>query len=145
MNIRYVCTLLLAVSCASTVTQDPPQDPTTIEDAGVDADAAVPDAGNLVIGRPCSTDGDCGGTQLRCDLSVPDGYCTYMCGGDIGCPEGSVCAPMPLSRISGLCMQSCTKTSECRTGYVCDLVYLFPDPSAPVSPSPVCWEPPTVP
>ena len=146
MKIRYASTLLFAVSCASTVTQNPPRDTVSIGDAGTDTDAAVPDAGNLAIGRPCKADGDCGGGQLRCDSSVPNGYCTYMCSGNLGCPKGSVCSPLPVSRISGLCMQSCTKTSECRTGYVCDLVYLFPgDPNAPVSPSPVCWEPPPSP
>jgi hypothetical protein len=150
---RHAWALLFVASCAGAVTQDPPQDPGMIPDASVDAaepdatapdasapDAALPDAGSLVIGRACTTDDECGG-EYRCQLTAPGGYCTLFCAADADCPTGSVCSPVPFSRIPGICMKSCATKAECRPEYVCEIVYLFPgDPNAPSSPSPVCWE-----
>jgi hypothetical protein len=64
------------------------------------------------------------------------------CSSEMPCPSGSVCSPVPYSRISGVCMRPCGTTAECRPEYVCDYVELFPgDPNSPKSPVPVCWEP----
>jgi hypothetical protein len=133
--------LLAAASCAGAVTPDP-LEPADLPDAAADAPGdASADAGGLVIGRPCADDADCG-DEYRCQTTVPGGYCVLTCASDVPCPEGSVCSPLPLSRVTGVCMKACSATTECRAGYVCDVVSLFPgDPSAPSSPSPVCWEP----
>jgi hypothetical protein len=153
---RIAGMLCLVTGCAGAVVQDPIQDPGTIPDASTDApvdvlvDASsdapmdapvVVDAGSLVIGRPCATDSECGGGEMRCHLGPPGGYCTIFCMGDAECPTGSVCSPVPFSRVPGICMKSCATAADCRTGYACDVVYLFPgDPNSPSSPSPVCWE-----
>lgn len=141
---RIAWMLCLVTGCAGSVVQDPAQDPATIPDASTDAPADAPivvDAGSLVIGRPCTADADCGGGDVRCYLGAPGGYCSFFCAGDAECPTGSICAPMPLSRVSGMCMKSCSTAADCRSGYACDIVHLFPgDPTSPSSPSPVCWE-----
>jgi len=144
MKHRYAWALCLLTACAGSVTQDPPQDPGTIPDASTDAPTDAPvevDAGSLVIGRPCTTDADCGGGEMRCQPGAPGGYCTFWCAGDAECPTGSICAPVPLSRISGTCMKTCANATDCRTGYACEVVYLFPgQPDSPHSSAPVCWE-----
>jgi hypothetical protein len=39
-------------------------------------------------------------------------------------------------------MKSCGMTNECRAGYTCAVVTLFPGQSnSPMSSTPVCWEP----
>lgn len=141
---RHSCVLLFIASCAGSVTQDPPLDPGTLADASADADsvdADPTDAGTFVVSKACASDAECGG-DYRCQLTAPGGYCTKFCAGDTDCPTGSVCSPMPYSRLSGICMKSCATTAECRPGYACGIVYLFPsDPGSPSSDSPVCWEP----
>lgn len=141
---RFAWVLCLVTGCAGSVVQDPVQDPGTIPDASTDAPMDAPivmDAGSLVIGRPCATDAECSGEEMRCHLGPPDGYCTLFCMGDAECPTGSVCSPVPFSRVPGICMKSCATTAECRDGYACQVTYLFPgQPNSPSSPSPVCWE-----
>ncbi|MBK9259135.1 MAG: hypothetical protein IPM54_04805 [Polyangiaceae bacterium] len=140
---RFAFALLFATSCAGSVTQDPPQDPGSMPDASTDApepEDAGTDAAALVVGQACTSDAECGG-EYRCQLTAPGGYCSFFCSGDADCPTGSVCSPLPNSRVSGICMKSCSTTAECRPGYTCEIVHLFPgDPMAPSSPSPVCWE-----
>jgi hypothetical protein len=147
--------LAALAACAGSVTPDWPPDPTGGPDASPDApadppDAAPPDAAPAdaaadayqgIIGEPCAGDSDCG-AGYRCHLTVPNGYCTANCASDVPCPGGSVCSPVPYSRVSGACMRPCGSTAECRPEYVCDYVVLFPgDPGSPKSPAPVCWEP----
>lgn len=138
--------------CAGAVTQDPPDDPSSMSDAGDMADAgSMEDAGNAgdassdagvvnaVIGSPCTLDADCG-TGYRCQPTVPGGYCVADCSPNQACPEGSVCSPLPMSRVTGVCMRPCSSVNDCRKDYVCEVVYLFPgDPNAPSSQVPVCW------
>lgn len=141
MITRYAWLLCLLTACASSVVQDPPQDPGSIPDASADAPPTTIDAGSLAIGLACSTDADCGDEQIRCLTMVPGGYCSNFCSADAECPTGSVCAPIPFSRVSGTCMKSCTTTNECRDGYACGTVYLFTgQPNGPSSSTPVCWE-----
>lgn len=145
MNARLSWMVVFVVSCGSTVTQDPAQDPISIQDAGTDAeiDANAPDANSSIIGKACTTDEECGGVELRCHMSGAGGYCSRICSDSTECPAGSVCAPLPLSRVTGLCMLSCTNTTDCREGLTCAKTYWLPgDPSSPSSSTPVCWEAP---
>lgn len=142
-----------AGGCGGTITQEPPDDPSNVPDASADADdssdaATSSDASaeggvtNTIIGSPCNLDADCG-TGYRCHPTVPGGYCTVDCSPNQACPQGSVCSPVPLSRIAGICMLPCSSPNECRSEYTCGIVYLFPnDPNAPSSQVPVCWVPP---
>jgi hypothetical protein len=135
----------LGAGCAGAVTPDSQPDTGSLVDASADAEAdAGPDAKpsyDGAIGRACGQDSDCGAGH-RCQITAPDGYCVMDCSPDKTCPEGTLCSPVPLSRISGVCMLACSNQNQCRPGYVCDVVHLFPDdPNAPKSPGPVCWEP----
>ncbi|HMY15346.1 MAG TPA: hypothetical protein PKA58_03405, partial [Polyangium sp.] len=98
MKHRWAFVFSFLFACGSTVTQDPPHDPTDVPDASTDAPADAPpgvDAGPTVIGQPCSTDTDCGGGEYRCQIGVPGGYCTIWCATDAECPAGTLCAPVP--------------------------------------------------
>lgn len=121
-------------------TEDAPAD--AVSDAPADAPADATTPYNGPIGKPCASDADCGDTY-RCQLTVPGGYCVQDCmGPGAPCPDGTLCSPLPLSRVAGVCLKACASTNDCRPGYACDVVYLFPgDPSAPKSAGPVCWEP----
>jgi len=155
MKHRYAWALCLLTACASSVIQDPPSDPNMISDAGTDApteptdagtDASiVDDGGTLVVGRPCTSDSDCGNLDggyqgAHCQLGAPGGYCTFFCPSGSGCPEGSVCSPPPYSRLAGICMKPCATTADCRDGYACAITCMFP-PASGCGSSPVCWEP----
>jgi hypothetical protein len=136
-------------ACAGAITQDPPE-PVSGPDASTDAPVdPAPDAASDAavhtydgpIGRACMADTECG-DGFRCQVTVPGGYCVVNCSADMPCPEGTVCSPLPYSRISGVCMLPCSTKADCRAEYVCEIVELFPgDPNAPKSPVPVCWEP----
>lgn len=111
--------------------------PDPMMDAAVDA----PPPYNGPIGAACETDSDCGAGN-RCQPTVPSGYCVADCNPDKKCPEGTLCSPLPMSRVSGVCMRACATSAECRAGYKCEVVELFPgDPNTPKSPGTVCWEP----
>ena len=135
--------LFLIPACAGSVTQDPPIEPGPLGDASADAPAdAEGDASATVIGKACAVDSDCG-DEARCQPNTPSGYCVLDCGGGMVCPDGTLCSPMPLSRVAGVCMLGCTSNADCRPEYVCDVVQLFPgDPNSPMSPGKVCWVPP---
>lgn len=145
---RYFAWLFcFLVACASSVTQDPVQDPTNIPDASSDAPIEVPmdasppvDAGALVVGRACANDSDCG-TDVFCHPGPPGGYCSFYCAADSECPAGTVCSPVPYSRVSGLCMTTCTTSADCRDGHACAVLSLFPGQGSPSSSAPVCWTP----
>lgn len=141
MKPRWVFVFSFLFACGSTVTQDPPHDPTDVPDASTDAQGSG-GAGAAIIGRPCATDADCTNGEFRCQLSVPGGYCSMWCATDAECPAGTLCGPYPLSRVSwGMCMNSCSTSKDCRPGYVCAIVEQFPgQPNVAKSSAPVCWE-----
>jgi len=112
-------------------------------------DAGPADAGfaDPVTGRACSVASDCG-TGYACSTEAPGGYCLPGSPGgptacrepETPCPVGTVCSPLPLHAISGVCLRPCEQWTECRPGYVCDFLALFPDdPQSPKSPRKVCW------
>jgi hypothetical protein len=71
------------------------------------------------VGIACASDADCGDGVCLTDLS--GGYCTAECSGSIGCPDGSVCAPLQNASTSGdYCAATCDDASDCRAGYSCD-------------------------
>lgn len=134
--------------CAGAVYQDPPElsggaDASTDAptDASSDAPTDAPPLYSGPIGDPCASNADCG-DGYRCQLTVPGGYCVMDCSPGMTCPQGTLCSPVPLSRVAGVCMRACASQADCRPAYECAVVALFPgDPSAPTSPGPVCWEP----
>lgn len=70
-----------------------------------------------IIGDACTVNTECGkGVCLNADFA-PGGLCTLTCGS--GCPAGSTCVDRVIDRDTPGCMLSCTKDSDCRTGYVC--------------------------
>ena len=98
-------------------------------------------------GNPCTSFADCG-DGYDCNTEAPGGYCLPGAPGgpdscslpDYPCPEGTTCSPLPWHAISGVCMKTCSKPEDCRAGYVCGYVELFPgDPTSPMSPDRVCW------
>ena len=98
-------------------------------------------------GSACASEEDCG-EGYTCYTLAPGGYClpgapggpTACAEPDYPCPDGTVCSPLPWHAISGVCMAACSSTSDCRSGYVCRVVELFPgDEDTPTSPEPVCW------
>ena len=143
MKLHYAWALCFVTACAGSVTQDPPQDPASIPDASTDA-PIVEDGGSVVVGLPCTSDADCGNTDggfggAHCQLTVPGGYCSFFCPSGSECPTGSVCSPVPYSRIAGLCMKPCATTGDCRDGYACAPTCMFP-PNSGCGISNVCWE-----
>jgi hypothetical protein len=100
----------------------------------------------LIVGRACTSDAICG-TGYSCmktesaNLPVPDGYCVpeKSCSG-AACPAGTLCSLLPYATIPGICMVACSDDNECRQGYHCYIVQLFPGiPTSPTSPGKVCW------
>jgi len=102
----------------------------------------------IVIGRYCDVDGDCG-AGYRCfnnhtgSTWVPDGYCLLAmsaCMKDNECPEGTLCSPLPWAQIPGVCLLACRDDSDCRKGYSCGAVELFPgEKDSPATSGKVCW------
>jgi hypothetical protein len=101
-----------------------------------------------VTGRACTTTQDCG-TGFECNTEAPGGYCMEGApGGPMACHDpdspctapGSLCSPLPWHQISGVCLKACSTAADCRTGYQCAEVELFPgEANTPHSPGPVCW------
>jgi hypothetical protein len=88
------------------------------------------------IGSKCVLNTDCSlQGNLVCDTSQPDGYCTYFncvpdtCQNEAACVAMSPSVPgcayddynSPARTARTMCLQQCTKNSDCRTteGYVC--------------------------
>lgn len=112
-------------------------------------DAASPhDAGaSFTAGNACQTPHTCG-PSYDCYTLAPGGYCMPGAPGgptacrppDVTCPEGTACSPLPYHQISGVCLLACRTSDDCRPGYLCTFVQLFPgDPSSPHSDARVCW------
>lgn len=102
---------------------------------------------DATTGSACTTADDCG-EGYDCYTLAPGGYCLPGApGGPVACrdpeapcPEGTVCSPLPWHALSGVCMAPCANDGDCRDGYVCRIVELFPgEEGTPASPSPVCW------
>ena len=68
------------------------------------------------VGDACQTNVDCG-TDLTCDTSQPEGYCTLKGCEPNECPDEGVCIRFPDD--SSFCMQRCESGGDCRDGYVC--------------------------
>ncbi len=70
-----------------------------------------------VPGAPCGRGLPCEG-GLDCVISdlFPGGYCSRECSGIADCPDGTRCDS---GYIDGLCLASCTMSSDCRPGYHC--------------------------
>jgi hypothetical protein len=129
----------------------PPADRVAIDPSLVDATPDAPSADAAAVtatGQACTAAADCG-AGYECLTEAPDGYCVAGApGGPAACRDpdapctlpGTVCSPLPEHQISGVCLQACQASTDCRPGYVCNLVQLFPgDPSSPQSPAKVCW------
>lgn len=126
-----------------------PADDASSHDGGLDAasDGSSADAALPITGRACVDESDCG-EGYSCMRDAPGGYCvTGRPGGPLACrepeapcPSGTICSPLPMHQISGVCLAPCTTAGDCRPGLVCTTVALFPgDPGSPTSPSPACW------
>jgi hypothetical protein len=99
---------------------------------------------SIRTGSACARDSDCGAAN-RCFKDQPGGYCVQLkgCGlrDDESCPVGTICSPLPWAEIPGLCLRTCERASDCRTGYRCEYLELFPgEKRTPRSPKPVCWQ-----
>jgi len=130
--------LLLGGACGTRVGKQPGQKP----------DTGCATAVATAVGRFCEQDADCG-PGMRCfnehegSARVPDGYCMLAhmaCMKDVPCPEGTLCSPLPWAQIPGVCLLACNDQNDCREGYRCAVVELFPgEPDSPKSPGKVCW------
>jgi hypothetical protein len=93
------------------------------------AAATAPDGGHgqtgaaTGVGAPCTIEGDdpaCGSGGSCNDEKkdgFPGGYCTIDDCPSTPCPNGSVCARLGGDPAS--CYATCTRTTDCRTGYAC--------------------------
>jgi hypothetical protein len=140
MSRHFAWIFCFLAACASSVTQDGPQDPTNVPDASPDGPPVVVDAGPQLVGRPCTADNDCA-SDMFCHPIPAGGYCSFYCNGDTDCPSGTVCSPVPYTRVTGLCMTTCTTSADCRDGHACAELSLFAGPGGPMSSTPVCWAP----
>jgi hypothetical protein len=88
------------------------------------------------IGDHCNVNSDCSiQGNLQCDTSQPNGYCTQFNCTPNACPNNAACVAVnaavpgcpyddyhaPSRTAVNMCLQSCSKDSDCRTsdGYVC--------------------------
>lgn len=120
-----------------------------VDGCAVYPDRDDPDGGDpgdeMTIGQACERDEDCG-DFYQCLIGPPGGYCVMPdpndCFYDTECPDDTVCAPRTISEQAGLCLRTCKDAGDCRDGYVCAVVELFPgDPASPSSSQKVCWLP----
>jgi hypothetical protein len=92
---------------------------------------AQPPANRAPIGAACTKPSDCSDDLCIGPASVPGGYCSKACGGQLvsqanDCPAGSQC--FQVSEASSVCLDLCTGGNDCRQDYVC----------APVGTSRIC-------
>jgi hypothetical protein len=74
--------------------------------------AGCGDSGHAV-GGSCGAGGDCA-DGLRCDTTIPGGYCTKDCttaGSTDECPEGAVCDEVTGAQV--YCVQICQTSADC--------------------------------
>ncbi|AKJ00438.1 serine protease [Archangium gephyra] len=82
----------------------------------------VEEAPEPVVGKPCTSDGQCGtaGLCVTASQGYPGGYCTLECL-TAACPVGSKCYANT-EGTEAYCYATCTgmgSQGTCRTGYVC--------------------------
>jgi hypothetical protein len=75
------------------------------------------------VGKPCTSDDECGGGTCQTSWYFPGGYCTLVnCTSDDQCSSDSWCreAP-PAAPVVSFCAKKCSTDSECRENedYVC--------------------------
>jgi hypothetical protein len=88
------------------------------------------------IGDKCAVNSDCSlQGNLQCDTSQPNGYCTFFNCTSNSCQNSAACVAVnanvpgctyddytsPSRTAVNMCLESCSKDSDCRTGdgYVC--------------------------
>jgi hypothetical protein len=108
----------------------------------------IPRLAAPALGMACAGARDCG-PGLTCKGDWPGGYCLLAhpdgavraCDPRASaCGEGGVCSPLPHANIPGVCLKACDRTDECRPGYRCSPVELFPgEPRSPRGPASACW------
>lgn len=144
---RILLPVFLLAACSSA--QHTKGGPTAAADAMIEAipaespDAAPPPPASKGIGSACtpgenSMQGDCPDGEM-CMPQAPGGYCLSFCGIAGPCAAGSTCVQSP--RVSDLCLKSCDKDDDCRTGegYTCDPDWKTCAPSHFLPPkAPVC-------
>lgn len=70
------------------------------------------------IGDTCGTNVECASMPgAICDISIPEGYCTFSNCRPNGCPDNAVC--VDFDDVSSYCMRYCEDNDECRDGHVC--------------------------
>ena len=69
-----------------------------------------------VVGDACEINTDCG-TEMYCERSMPEGYCTVKTCEVIDCPDFGVCVTFDLD--NSFCMMPCEADVDCREGYTC--------------------------
>ena len=103
--------------------------------------------GDPVTGSACEEAADCG-PGYDCYTLAPGGDCMAGAPGgptacrepEAPCPDGTVCSPLPWHAISGVCLAPCATAADCRPGYRCGHVELFPgDVDTPRSAEAACW------
>jgi hypothetical protein len=87
------------------------------------------------VGDSCKLSTDCSVSGDRlCDTSQPDGYCTiFNCEPDT-CPGESICVEFhpSSSRLKRrFCLASCVANADCRPGYACTHLTVWPDAPTP--------------
>jgi cysteine-rich repeat protein len=76
--------------------------------------------GLALDGAACTADASCEGGECIQGSEWPEGYCTSLCSlEDNLCPGDGVCLDHPDYTIAGRCLDGCTSSPECRTGYAC--------------------------
>lgn len=81
------------------------------------------------VGESCSRVQDCDGDEFAvCARSTqddpnswPNGYCILLCGNDgTTCPAGTECFDPDGTGDNSFCLQTCSSSGDCRSGYTCD-------------------------
>jgi hypothetical protein len=87
--------------------------------AGYTQDPKRPPYGS--VGAACIEDADCGefGKCLLEADHFAGGYCTQVGCNSASCPAGSAC--YKIGDGSRLCLETCTRASDCASGYSCDV------------------------
>ena len=69
-----------------------------------------------VVGDACEINADCG-SEMFCERSMPEGYCTVKSCENRDCPDFGVC--VSFDQDQSFCMRPCDVDTDCRDGYVC--------------------------
>ncbi|MEM9067444.1 MAG: hypothetical protein AAGE52_03030 [Myxococcota bacterium] len=133
--VGLVFSMVSAFGCGKSSTREPDagiEFDASRPDVPVEEDAAVPDSDVPVdsdIGEACRTDDDCADL---CIEDFPGGYCTALCGGGTGCPDGSTCTPVGGGQ--EICLRDCDPVDEDPCGrmfYGCTNDFRFPSVCLP--------------